>query len=105
MDKKPAMTGNIPPLTYGVWIEGRGWLRDDNGHYFADPRIPYAKTALRMWMFGNDGKARIELIDDSMIGLQNIFIERERLHEAHNELSAKMSFRQRLRRWINGLLG
>jgi hypothetical protein len=105
MENKPAMPG-IPPLTYGVWIEGRGWLRDAEwNHVFADPRIEYAKAALRMWMIGGTGPARVELIDESMIGLQSTFLERERLRDAHKELAAKLSFKQKLRRWINGILG
>lgn len=103
--KSPATTGQIPPLTYGVWIEGRGWLRDDLGRHFADPRLQYAKAALRMWTLGGDTVARIELIDESMIGLQSVFIERERLRDARKELNVTLSFKTRLRRWINGLLG
>lgn len=94
----------VPPLTYGIWIVGAGWLRDQNGRFFADPRMQYAKTALRMWVIGGTGPARIELIDDSMTGLQTIFIERERLHIARKELLNGLPFRERLRRFINGLL-
>ena len=95
----------IPPLTYGVWITGVGWLRDQNGRHFADPRKAYAQTALRMWIIGGSGPARIELIDDSMIGLQSVFIEQERLHIARKELLAKRSLKERLRRFLNDLLG
>jgi hypothetical protein len=102
--RKPS---EIPPLTYGIWITGSGWLRSTSGdHYFADPRIEYAKTALRMWKIGDNTPARIELIDESMIGLRDMFLERERQHEITIELNQKrLSFRERLRRWINGILG
>jgi hypothetical protein len=78
-------TADIPPLTYGVWIPAYGWLRDANGRVFADPRREYAATALRMWKIGDKTPARVELIDESMIGLQSIFIERERLHDVSHE--------------------
>jgi len=77
---KPPATGHlidIPPLTYGIWIQQYGWLRDSNGRSFADPRPEYAKAALRMWSVGSDAPAKIELIDESMIGLQSIFLARE----------------------------
>ena len=99
------MAVELPPLTYGVWIAGSGWLRSSDGRYFADPRIEYAQTALRMWVIGDKTPARIELIDESMIGLRDIFLERERLHDANLELNRKLTFKERLRRWINGLLG
>jgi hypothetical protein len=90
------------PITYGIWIIGQGWLRDTNGRYFADPRLDYAKTALKMWVV-NKNTARIELIDDSMIGLQSLFIERER-YKIEQRASNK-SLLSRLRRYLYGLLG
>jgi hypothetical protein len=103
--KKIKLPPDIPPLTYGVWINGTGWLRSNDGHYFADPRMEYAKAALRMWKIGDNTPARIELIDESMIGLRDIFIERERMHDVNKELNRKMSFKKHLRRWLNVLLG
>lgn len=65
------------PLTYGIWIKGVGWLKDSNNRYFADSRIEYARAALRMWSIGDDTPCRIDLIDSSMVGLQQTFLARE----------------------------
>ncbi len=104
--KKPDNESSMEPLTYGVWIEGTGWLRDPNGRYFADPRPEYAKAALRMWNVEGTPRARIELIDESMVGLQSTFLVREkerwlRISRRSNPVS---SFFKNIRNFINGLL-
>lgn len=97
---------NNQPNAYGVWIQGIGWLRDKNNRIFADQRIDYAKAVLRMWEVENNLLAKVELIDESMIGLQDIFLERETLRlltekqRKHDKL-----FFVVVRRWLNGLLG
>ncbi len=78
--KEQRVPSDIPPLTYGVWITGIGWLKDENSRFFADPRLEYAQTALRMWAIGDNTPCRVELIDNSMIGLQNTFMAREQKH-------------------------
>lgn len=85
------------PITYGVWIDGIGWLRDNNGRIFADPRIKYARSALKMWNIGGEPKGTIKLIDESMIGLQQIFLDRASRKPP--------SFTSKLRRLIYGVLG
>lgn len=82
----------LPPLVYGVWLPGQGWLRDRNKREFADLHIEYAEQAARLV----SGKVR--LIDDSMIALEALFLEQEALkHERRIWI--------RIRRWVHGLLG
>ena len=61
-------------LAYGVWIEGQGWLKDRSGRHFADLRHEYAEEVLR-FIIGTP--AHIALIDDSMIALEQLFLEKE----------------------------
>jgi hypothetical protein len=62
------------PLVYGVWIEGQGWLKDHSGRHFADMRREYAEEVLR-FIIGTP--AHVALIDDSMIALEQLFLEKE----------------------------
>lgn len=102
--KKPDNESSIEPLTYGVWIEGAGWLRDQNGRYFADPRIAYAKAALRMYQIKGTPQARIELIDDSMVGLQSMFMAREKERWLQRQRPNWLrSFFNKIRKLFNGL--
>lgn len=39
-----------PPLMFGVWIPGKGWLKSADGkHTFADRRIEVAESAARLY--------------------------------------------------------
>jgi hypothetical protein len=76
----PAETNQIPPMTYGVWIEGRGWLRSSDGRWFADPRIEYAKTALGLINRAGRYKCHILLFDQSLASLQDQFLEEEKVY-------------------------
>lgn len=89
------------PITYGVWIKGIGWLKDNNSRYFADPRIEYAQAALRMWQIGDDTPCRIDLIDSSMVGLQNIFLAREEMYYTRKRLKKEL----RKQRFRNSFVG
>jgi len=99
---------DIPPITYGVWIKNIGWLKDANGRFFADPRIEYARAALRMWSIGDDTPCRIDLIDESMIGLQSIFLGREEKFYTGRQLKSetkRYSFNKSfIGRIVNGIL-
>ena len=86
------------PLVYGVWIVGDGWMRDSHGRIFSDMRREYADDALRMYR----GNAQIVLIDDSMIELEPLFLERERAEIAAIEQGRLWN---KAKRYINGLLG
>ena len=88
IDDKPT----LPPLVYGVWLPGQGWLRDRNKREFADLHTEYAEQAARLV----GGKVR--LIDDSMIALEPLFLEIEALRNEPRIFN-------RIRRWLNGLLG
>jgi hypothetical protein len=78
-----------PMLVYGVWISGRGWLKDDQHQVFGDPRREYAECAAHVYGQG----ASVRYIDDSMIALERMFLEREQMRISY-----------RLTRWINGIL-
>lgn len=99
--KEQRVPSDIPPLTYGIWITGIGWLKDENNRTFADPRIEYAQTALKMWSIGDDTSCRVELIDSSMIGLQNTFIARE--HKYLESIRYKKELRKQ--RFRNSIVG
>ena len=62
------------PLVYGVWIRGKGWLRDGQHKEFGDARREYADCAARHYGQG----AEVRYIDDSMIALEPLFLEREK---------------------------
>lgn len=106
--KDKPLPKDIPPVTYGVWIKGVGWLKDTNSNFFADPRVEYAQAALRMWAIGDDTPCRIELIDESMIGLQPIFLGREEKHftgiQLKREMRRYMFNKSFIGRIVNGIL-
>ena len=76
-------------LVYGVWLRGKGWLKAGDQGEFGDVRIEYAQSVARVYGRG----AEIRLIDDSMIALEKLFLERERQH-----------WTSRLKRGFYGLL-
>ena len=92
------------PITYGIWINKIGWLRDYNNRVFADTRLEYAQAALRMWKVPT-ANARIELIDESMIGLQAVFLDRERERELIALGKPRKSVANWIRSILNGILG
>jgi hypothetical protein len=59
------------PLVYGVWIDGKGWLRGRDQRVWSDMRREYAEEALRMV----SGRARVAFIDESMIDLEQFFLD------------------------------
>ena len=75
------------PLFYGVWIIGKGWLKDRTGRVFADPKPEMARAALRKYLGGkyDQHRAYVDYIDDAMIGLESVFLESEK--EATNKPS------------------
>jgi hypothetical protein len=88
------------PLFYGVWISGKGWLKDRSGRAFADTKKEMAEAALRMYLGERFGKipqiAYVEFIDDAMIGLETVFLENEILAKSlHKKWSVKL--------WVIGI--
>jgi len=59
---------------YGVWIRGKGWLRNAKGDFFADLSREVALGAASF--FGD--KARVVPFDDAMGDLESKFIDGER---------------------------
>jgi hypothetical protein len=103
ISNKVSTPADIPPITYGIWIRDTGWLRDHSGRTFADPRYAYAKEALRLWRTAYYAEAQIRLIDESMIGLQEVFLEHQRF--VYNSRPKKFSLKYLLRRLTHGILG
>lgn len=46
-------------VPYGVWIEGQGWLKNEQGRVFADLHREVAQSAAELWGTG----ARVTAID------------------------------------------
>lgn len=67
-----------PPLVYGVWIEGQGWLRGTGGRVFADMRREYAEEVLHMHQASLAPYAKVVLFDEAMGDLELLFLEREK---------------------------
>ncbi len=65
---------SLPPLVYGVWIPGLGWLKSPDGRHFADLNREAAESACRLYGPG----ARVEVFDDAMRDLEPVFLEQER---------------------------
>ena len=61
-------------ILFGVWIQGRGWLKNEQGKVFTDPRPEVARTAVLLWGPG----ASVLPIDPSLVDLEAIFLEREK---------------------------
>ena len=83
-----------PILVYGVWVEGQGWLKD-HGRVFSDLRHEYAEEVLR-FMVGTP--ARIALVDESMIALEQLFLAKE--HEREIEALRKEANKFNLFRYL-----
>jgi len=65
----------LPPIAYGVWIDGRGWLaHPDHPHDpFASLNIEVAETAAALW---GDG-AEVWPFDNSLRDLQGVFLKQQ----------------------------
>lgn len=61
-------------LVYAVWIEGKGWLRDDKGNVFADLHKELADGAAQLWGRG----ASVVPFDESMLNLEQTLLQRAR---------------------------
>lgn len=65
----------IPPVTYGVWRPGKGWLQatreDGTVMAFADLHRSVAQAVAR-WL--GEG-ARVEYVDESLFRLQSTLLE------------------------------
>ena len=94
----------LPPLTYGVWINGKGWLKDKSGRHFADLRIEYAEEVIDFLL---DTPARVALIDESMMALEDLFLEKENQQalELLRKVSQKKSLSVIMRTLAHELLG
>ena len=68
------MAIETPPLLYGVWLTGTGWL-NWHGREFASENRLMAEEALRMC---KPAQGRVALIDDSMKLLRDYFLQQER---------------------------
>ena len=66
----------VPIITYGVWIEGQGWLKST-----ANPRLVFA-SAFREVALGAAGLwgrgASVRPIDQSLIDLEAEFLEQRK---------------------------
>lgn len=63
------------PIVYGVWLHGKGWLKDEGGTKpFADEQREVADSAARLWGRG----ALVTPIDDALIELEKMLVARER---------------------------
>ena len=69
---------NTPPLIYGVWIRGKGWLKNQAG-LFATTQIEVAQTAAKLYGRG----AAIMPLDESLKDFEGIFLEREKARSWH----------------------
>ena len=64
------MTIDNDKPTYGIWIDGTGWLRGKD--VFADYSLDKAIQVARLV------KGRVRFIDQSIIDLENLYLEQER---------------------------
>lgn len=80
----------LPLLTYGVWVDGIGWLKDtQTKRCFASVQLDVAESAAKL--FG--APARVLPFDESLNTLADIFLRREQERIAQ-------SWRVRFARWI-----
>lgn len=98
-------TPQLPPLVYGVWIAGEGWLKKD-ARPFADLNPEMADQAARMLY---PTPAEVRLFDDAMLALEHRFLECEA--EAAAEAKAQTRARNerkivyRFTKWLKVLFG
>ncbi len=89
----------VPPLTYGVWIRGVGWLKNENGLIFADVRLVVAQQAARLYGRG----ACVVPVDQALGDLEKLFLQRERLSE-QNRWWRRLRLKQRLAQAGRGMV-
>lgn len=58
------------PTTYGVWLEGRGWLANEHRRAFASTDRAVAETAAALWGKG----ASVMAMDSSLVDLQDFLL-------------------------------
>ena len=69
------MTDNIPPITYGVWLPGRGWLKGANHQAFGDTHKEVAEELA----FRIGTGAKVYYIDKALVDLEAQLLEAESL--------------------------
>lgn len=72
MRRQAARTPQFPPVSYGIWVPGRGWLRGPRGA-FADPRLKIVRTAARLY----GEPVQILPIDDALAEMERTFLDLE----------------------------
>ena len=81
------------PILYGVWLPQIGWLKNQSEPVAFEIEEIATSTAERM----GEG-ARVEFIDDSLVGLENQLLEAEK---ANSEIQkSKFSF-SKILDWFN----
>lgn len=62
----------LPPVVYGVWVPGAGWLKDPvTRRAFADAQIRVAESAAQLYGAG----AHVLPFDASLLALEAMFLE------------------------------
>lgn len=83
----------VPPLAYGVWVPGEGWLKDEQTRRcFAAVQIEVAQTAAQLYGHG----ARVLPFDESLAALAPVFLAREQERVAR-------TWTARLTAWLKGV--
>ena len=69
----------LPPIMYGIWIKGSGWLKAHNSKSGQDEAVRFlhvnvaARVAQRV-------SGRVEPIDDSLVALEKNLVDVEKRH-------------------------
>lgn len=61
-------------IIYGVWIPGKGWLRDDKGNVFGDKNKIKCREVAHL--IGQ--RAKVRFLDDAIVNMEALYLEQEK---------------------------
>ena len=81
------MTDNLPPITYGIWLKGRGWLKAKNRKTGRDEPCAFLHVDVAARTAQRTG-GHVEPIDDSLIDLEEKLLQTEKMSSISWRLNA-----------------